>query len=247
MTLQQMPKQTRPPDFVLVAASGPNDVASGWADLRYGLIYAEKGLTTQRNALLTAASKADIIIFFDDDFLPHPTYIEEVEKAHLNDDDIAMTTGFVMLDGIIGPGIAYDFALRRLQNSHKGTTDAQRLQSSRTIYNAYGCNMSVNAALARRHGVSFDVRLPLYGWQEDVDFSRRMARYGKIVQIPAARGIHLGVKKGRVTGVRFGYSQIANPLYLFRKGTINLKHFLVQVSRKRFRECGKTAVSGNAC
>jgi hypothetical protein len=31
--------------------------------------------------------------------------------------------------------------------------------------------------------------------------------------------VHLGVKRGRVSGVRFGYSQIANPLYLVRKGT----------------------------
>ena len=33
-------------------------------------------------------------------------------------------------------------------------------------------------------------------------------------------GVHLGIKSGRVSGKRFGYSQIANPVYLIRKGTI---------------------------
>ncbi len=30
----------------------------------------------------------------------------------------------------------------------------------------------------------------------------------------------LGLKAGRVSGERFGYSQIVNPLYLIRKGTV---------------------------
>ena len=33
------------------------------------------------------------------------------------------------------------------------------------------------------------------------------------------RGVHLGNKRGRVSGLRFGYSQIANPIYLLQKGT----------------------------
>jgi hypothetical protein len=35
------------------------------------------------------------------------------------------------------------------------------------------------------------------------------------------RGVHLGAKGGRTSGVRFGYSQIANPVYLVRKGTVS--------------------------
>ena len=39
------------------------------------------------------------------------------------------------------------------------------------------------------------------------------------MRLHGLRGVHLGVKRGRVSGVRFGYSQIVNPLYLVRKGT----------------------------
>jgi hypothetical protein len=38
------------------------------------------------------------------------------------------------------------------------------------------------------------------------------------------RGVHLGIKLGRTSGVRFGYSQIANPIYLIRKGSMPRRH-----------------------
>jgi hypothetical protein len=68
-----------------------------------------------------------------------------------------------------------------------------------------------------RKGVRFDEALPHYGGLEDVDLSRRLVPYGRIVKLPDARGVHLGSKSGRSGGVRLGYSQIANPLYLVRK------------------------------
>ena len=68
--------------------------------------------------------------------------------------------------------------------------------------------------------VGFDERLPLYSWQEDRDFSRRLSRRGRIVRSHLLTGVHLGVTKGRSPGLRLGYSQVANPLYLLRKGTM---------------------------
>ena len=32
----------------------------------------------------------------------------------------------------------------------------------------------------------------------------------------------LGTKRGRTSGVRFGYSQVANPIYLISKGTMSI-------------------------
>ena len=69
-------------------------------------------------------------------------------------------------------------------------------------------------------GVRFDENLPLYGWAEDVDFCRQLATYGRIVENARTTGVHLGSNSGRTSGVCFGYSQIANPLYLWRKGTL---------------------------
>lgn len=77
--------------------------------------------------------------------------------------------------------------------------------------------MAVRLAPMRANGLRFDERLPLYGWQEDVDLSRRLAEFGQVEQVDAACGIHLGVKSGRGSGLRLGYSQVANPLYLSAK------------------------------
>mgnify|MGYP001826870013 FL=1 len=87
--------------------------------------------------------------------------------------------------------------------------------------------MSVVAA----YELWFDEDLPLYSWLEDVDFSRRMARYGTLVKSGAMRGVHLGTKTGRTPGVRLGYSQIANPVYLLRKGSMTARHVLEMTSR----------------
>jgi hypothetical protein len=74
------------------------------------------------------------------------------------------------------------------------------------------------------HGILFDENLPLYGWQEDIDFSLRVMPYGRIVKSESLCGVHLGIKLGRTSGVRFGYSQIANPVYLIRKGSMSWRH-----------------------
>ena len=92
------------------------------------------------------------------------------------------------------------------------------------FYGAYGCNMSFRLEPVRRQGILFDENLPLYGWQEDIDFSMRVRPYGRIMNAAALRGVHLGIKLGRTSGVRFGYSQIANPIYLIRKGSMSWRH-----------------------
>jgi hypothetical protein len=47
-----------------------------------------------------------------------------------------------------------------------------------------------------------------------------MARRGRLLKCDALAGVHLGEKAGRTSGKRLGYSQIANPIYLLKKGTI---------------------------
>jgi hypothetical protein len=84
--------------------------------------------------------------------------------------------------------------------------------------------MSFRLEPIRRSNLQFDEQLPLYAWQEDIDFSMRLQPHGRIVKSEALRGVHLGIKAGRTSGVRLGYSQIANPIYLLRKGTMSWKH-----------------------
>ena len=91
--------------------------------------------------------------------------------------------------------------------------------------------MAVRWSRIAGEGIAFDERLPLYSWAEDVDFSRQAAPFGRIVRSDRLVGVHRAVKNGRTKGTRFGYSQIANQLYLARKGTITRKLALIYGAR----------------
>ncbi|HUB45672.1 MAG TPA: glycosyltransferase [Acetobacteraceae bacterium] len=211
-TLKELNRQNRAPDTVIVCGTQPADF-EGAISVRPGtvLLLAPAGLPRQRNAIVAAAGDADALVFFDDDFLPHPDYLSVVEEHMAENPETIAATGRVVADGINGPGLSAAEAVNLLaQPCHPGVAD-------QPIFSAYGCNMAIRLGPVRRYDLSFDERLPLYGWQEDVDMSRQLATYGKIVQLHAARGVHLGTKLGRGSGVRLGYSQVANPIYLAGK------------------------------
>jgi GT2 family glycosyltransferase len=211
-TLRVLARQTRRPDRVLVCGAKPSDVEAA-ADIDgTEVIMSRPGLPRQRNALIAAAPEADVMMFFDDDFFPDPDYLAAIERQLTADPAVVVATGLVVKDGIGGPGLTIaeaEAALRTVHPTPFGVAPA---------FSGYGCNMAVRLTTMREHGLLFDERLPLYGWQEDVDLSRRLAAFGKVVKIDAAFGVHLGTKLGRNSGLRLGYSQIANPLYLARKG-----------------------------
>jgi GT2 family glycosyltransferase len=211
-TLRELARQTRLPQRIVVCGTRPEDVEGAAAAAPQALVLlAKPGLPRQRNAILDAAGRADVVVFFDDDFLPHPHYLAAIARQMAANPRIVVATGTVLADGISGPGLSVDQARAIL--ARDGATD----NGIAPVFNGYGCNMAVRLAPMRDHGLRFDERLSLYGWQEDVDLSRRLAAFGDIVRIGAARGVHLGVKSGRGSGIRLGYSQIANPIYLTAK------------------------------
>ena len=85
-------------------------------------------------------------------------------------------------------------------------------------HSANGCNMFARASHAK--SVLFGENLPLYALNEDYDWSRRLAAFGRIVHSRACAVVHLRTPAGRVSDLCFGYSQIANCYYLWRKGSI---------------------------
>jgi len=224
-----MLRQHRLPDEVIICAADKNDVDPAALDqsgLPVRVLFSERGLCRQRNQILRAASNADVVLFLDDDFLMAPSYLEEMERVFCADPSIVMCTGTVKADGITGPGLAITDALAVLDRQPATATG-----ETSPIYNGYGCNMALRMAPVRVHDLAFDENLPLYGWLEDVDFSRQMASHGRIVRSARLIGVHLGTKAGRTSGLRFGYSQIANPIYLMGKRTMSLKHASAQIAR----------------
>ena len=89
--------------------------------------------------------------------------------------------------------------------------------------------------------LKFDERLPLYGWQEDVDFSAQLRGRGRIIATNLLCGVHLGTKKGKISGVRFGYSQVINPLYIFRKGNMSLRRASFLIFKNIVANAAKSA------
>jgi GT2 family glycosyltransferase len=212
-------RQTRQPDSIVVSAVGPEDTKG--LVLNQGrpieLIFAERGLPRQRNAALRhVGENADIIVFFDDDFVPATDYLEALEKAFIERPSLVGATGRLLADGIKTPGISFEDAVA-MANGH----EAPRIIQERALPALYGCNLCIRAEAAR--SIWFDERLPLYGWQEDVDFSYQLGAQGVLVYTNLLTGVHLGAKGGRTSGKRLGYSQIANPVYLLRKRTMPRK------------------------
>jgi hypothetical protein len=222
-------RQTRAPDRLLICGSCPSDLDGldlGAMDAQP--VVSPRGLTTQRNAIMAHASDCDMLVFFDDDFLPDARYLESIEHVFARNSDVVMVTGRVLADGILGPGLAPGHAFRLLEATRNETDGPEELAD---VYNGYGCNMAVRLSAVRSGSLQFDEALPLYGWLEDVDFSRRLAAHGRIVKCRRASGVHLGAKSGRQSGLRLGYSQIANPIYLARKGTMAAHRAARQIAK----------------
>src|ERR1019366_7279502 len=228
--LRELSRQTLLPDIVFVCPAAETDCdAAEAANLPYPLIVIKgrRGLPAQRNAILDVARDFTILVFFDDDFFAFPSYLAEVELCFAAEPTVVAMSGHVIADGIGGPGLSVAAARAALAAFEQPAVDQPLMDQ----YNAYGCNMALRLAPVHGHGLRFDENLPLYGWLEDVDFCRRLSSYGRIVRNERTVGVHLGSKRGRTSGVHFGYSQIANPIYLWRKGTLRIDVALGQMSR----------------
>ncbi|MBB3898051.1 glycosyltransferase family 2 protein [Roseococcus suduntuyensis] len=227
--LAELDHQTRAPDRVLVCHVTPEDV--GDLPTRFpGVEFLAQnpgGLPRQRNRILDAVPDCDLLLYLDDDFLPAPEWLAVLEGVMAANPGCAVATGTVIADGAKGPGLTVAEG-RAILAADTPPDDALAVQPH---FNGYGCNMAVRLAPMREHGLRFDERLPLYAWYEDIDLTRRLLPHGTILRLSGARGVHLGAKSGRVPGVRLGYSQVVNPIYLARKGSFPWNHAIPSAAR----------------
>lgn len=213
-TAQFLERQTYDVTRVVIVGASDTDVR-GIADAvpKCEIIIAPKGLCRQRNAGLNAVGDScDYIFFFDDDFLPAPDFVANSIAIFEADAGIAGVSGRLLADGINCGGIAFEEGARLIEQRSEVHWRAGTRKA------LYGCNMGMRVAMI--DDLRFDENLPLYGWQEDIDFTVRLSRKGRLVDNTAITGVHLGFSGGRTSGLRLGYSQIANIVYLYRKGTI---------------------------
>ena len=218
-TIDLLERQTRRPDRVIVVSVSPQDV-EGVAEspVQPEIVFAGRGLCRQRNAALDMiGDAAAFVTFFDDDFVPAPDYLEMVERVFESDPAIVGITGDLLADGINSSGLSVEAALA-IVAARATSPDPHADPVLRDRQALYGCNMAIRLGAAT--GLRFDEALPLYGWQEDIDFTTQIGRRGRLVSSASITGVHMGVKSGRTPGKKLGYSQIANIVYLKRKGTM---------------------------
>src|ERR1700741_4877779 len=214
-TVARLRCQSRPADGIVVVGAQARDVAGIDATVTgTETLLAARGLCKQRNAALDwLEGKSDVIVFFDDDFVPAHDYLANLERLMSEAPSVVGATGWLVDDGAQGDEIDFAEAERRLDVA--GETPRGMTRPSASLY---GCNMAFRLSAAA--GMRFDEHLPLYGWQEDVDFTHQLSWRGTLLRTSTLTGIHLGTRGGRTSGRRLGYSQVANVVYLWRKGTM---------------------------
>lgn len=228
-TVELLARQSRPADHIFVVGSQPGDLPSFDQTPAYvTAVVGRTGSALQRNDGLRLAGDAfGTIVFFDDDFIPSLFWLENAVDTFARHPSLSGLTGRLIADGIKSPGIPLDEAMERLA-PHDETRPADG--AIHEGFGPYGCNMAFRFDHIR--GLAFDERLPLYAWLEDSDFGGQIVRRGGLTaRADALWGVHLGNKTGRERGVRVGYAQVANPLYLARKGTLPASFLATTVLR----------------
>ncbi|NRB01662.1 MAG: glycosyltransferase [Rhodobacteraceae bacterium] len=238
-TLEHLASLKDQPDRVVLSVSSHKDfdlrdVARSALPVEF--LFGKKGLCAQRNAVLDTAPADAIVLYIDDDFLLADGYVSATKALFAKNPDVVMATGLVLADGILGPGMCHKSGLQVLEQQIPSQSDGEVLE----VYNGYGCNMAVRMDVVKKHNIRFDEAMPRYGWLEDVDFSRALAEHGRVVKDSAMVGVHLGTKVGRSRGVPLGYSQIANPVYLTRKGTMHTRRALRMILRNIAANAGNS-------
>ncbi len=235
--LDQLALQSQPSELIVIVGVETADIA-GLSDHKLTtegraqvLLSDKAGLPIQRNFGLAHLERLgafgtqespSFVAFFDDDFRPAMDWMESAAQMFVEHADVVALTGHVLADGIKGSGLSEANASDYLTGDITPMPHWASGPEERNVSSMYGCNMAFRDVVVR--SCRFDERLPLYAWQEDRDYTGQAQKFGRTIYTPACRGVHLGIKSARQSGVRFGYSQIANPIYLAGKGTMQRKH-----------------------
>lgn len=227
-TVQSVLRQTVLPEEILIAVSSREHVQERTlARDRVRLVLSRKGLTIQRNTALEHVADTDLIAFLDDDIELCATYLENMQRLFSEDPSVIVASGSMLADGGRSSQVSREEAMELCKKANAELRSPQPILTRPLDY-GYGCNMLVRAAAARMN--RFDERLSLYAWLEDSDFSYHCTRSARppLTNL-SAQCVHMGWRGGRISGLKMGYSQIVNPIYLWRKARVfSLRHIVVQ-------------------
>jgi GT2 family glycosyltransferase len=189
-----------------------------------------RGLTRQRNFGVRWVD-TDLIVFFDDDVVLRPGCLSEMESVHRRlKVNVAGVGGY--MEGSFQPtnrlwrtrrflGIVSDLRPGSYQRSGmsvpwsflpptEGVVEGDWLPGGATMW---------KTSVVRETG--FSETFEGYAQGEDLDFSLRARRKGKLVLAGAARFLHLVDQGGRPSHQKMGYMAVYNRFQIQRRGLEN--------------------------
>lgn len=232
LLLERLARQSYPAHRIILSLESTDDAPDlVGMSLPLEVIYGPRGSSAQRNrALDLIGPETAIVAIFDDDYVPSDYCLDGIARAFAAFPHASGLGGVLLADGAKNEGIAAADAVAMVEERDAAASGQQPVLPSliQGTTGVYGCNMTFRAAHIGQ--IRFDEGVPLYGWMEDTDFGARLP--GPFLYTDAFWGVHCAVKAGReAKGMRFGYSQVANPIYFWRKGTLNLNQAISHAVR----------------
>jgi GT2 family glycosyltransferase len=235
-------RQSLQPREIIISVYDPSHVAEQTrthSSVRV-VLSCRPGTSVQRNVAAKVV-RTPYTLFLDDDVELAPDFLDSMERLLDQAPDAVAATGCLVVDGARGDtGLDRNIARSYVTNYVRNCDN----------YNhGEGQNLFIRTSIFDK--VLFDENLALYGWLEDFDFATNCLRHGRIIMNTQTCFAHLAVPAGRTSGLRFGYSQIINPFYLWRKNgkpllsQVVFRHWLRYFAYNCRRELIKTPSSRN--
>jgi GT2 family glycosyltransferase len=240
--LDSLREQEPTPDALIIVDASPDDATEraikgyeGIAHLAGCVLYFRttgqtRGLTRQRNFALRWVA-TDLMAFFDDDIVLLPGCLREMESVcRALDRGIVGVGGFVQNES---SEVAMSWRLQRALGMVSSLKPGKYHRSGNITPWSFlhptdkvvqgdflpGCAMLWQTNVARQ--VGFNEAFDRYALGEDLDFSLRAGRQGKLAVAGAARVLHLHEQSGRPDPFRLGYMEVHNRFHIQRRGLRN--------------------------
>lgn len=185
-----------------------------------------QGSTFQRNTGVAGVHPdCDLINFLDDDVELHPNYLRNgCEFMAHHPEIVAISAGGMIANGAPIGELSRSEAIRLIENSAEESSRRFTLRTG-----LYGCDIIVRHSIAEK--TPFDTRLRYYALYEDMDFSARCARLGLMAGVAGCKIVHLATRTSKSSARRYGYAQVMNGFYLWRKGSQSARSFLCTTTK----------------
>lgn len=220
-----------PEDLIVVHGRPHGDIRDeilsciSGSGIRLVYVNCPPGLVYQRNVGLKLC-KSDVVIYFDDDVLLENEYIEELLEVYAQNPDVVGAQGLITNEK---HGFRFSAAFKKLfgiytgiggGGMHRSIDPVGQLSfppSSDKFETKYlsGCNMSYRMSAVKDE--EFDQNMHPYWWMDDVEFSFRASKKGRMYQVNNSRLVHEGNSVNRKSFRRVWRMKIVNQFYFFKK------------------------------